>query len=64
MSWEHCPHYELGPADREGIAICQQCGSAVQLRLAGLPLEDFWDQQSTVVSKEGDDVPFNWPGEG
>jgi hypothetical protein len=62
--WEHCPHYDLGPADQHGVAICAQCGSAVQLRLAGHPVEEFFTRETTVVAKEGADVAFDWPGEG
>lgn len=62
--WAHCPHYDLGAADQHGVAICAQCGSAVQLRLAGLPVEEFYDRLSTVKAEEGDDVAFDWPGEG
>jgi hypothetical protein len=61
---ERCPHYDTGPADKDGIAICNECGALLQLRIAGLPVEEFYDRQSTVVTKEGADVPFDWPGEG
>ena len=62
--WAHCEHYDLGPADKDGVALCNVCHSAVQLRIAGRPVEEFYDRGSTVVAQEGDDVAFNWPGEG
>jgi hypothetical protein len=62
--WPHCPHYGLGPADRDGVAICSECGASVQLRLAGHPVEEFYDRQTTVTAREGEDVAFDWPGEG
>ena len=62
--WEHCPHYGLGPSDQHGVAICAQCGAAVQMRISGVPVDEFYAQASTVVAQEGDDVPFDWPGEG
>lgn len=58
MIWEHCPHYMVGPADMHGVGICEQCGSAVQLRLAGLPVDEFHAGQSTVIAREGDDVAW------
>ena len=62
--WAHCEHYDLGPADKDGVALCNTCHSAVIQRIAGLPLDEYYRGQSTVISQEGDDVPFNWPGEG
>lgn len=62
--WAHCEHYDLGPTDPDGVALCNTCHSAVQLRVMGMPLSQWEDQKSTVVAQEGDDVPFNWPGEG
>ena len=62
--WDHCDHLDLGPTDPNGVAICGECHAAVQLRIAGLPLEEYYAQTSTVIAKEGEDVPFSWPGEG
>lgn len=62
--WPHCEHFDLGPPDRHGVQICNDCHAVVVLRIAGLPVEEFYDQATTVVAKEGDDVPFDWPGQG
>ena len=62
--WEHCPHYDLGPPDMHGVQICHGCGSAVQQRIAGVPIEEHYSRQTTVIAEEGADVAFNWPGEG
>ena len=41
-----------------GVLICLQCG--VHVRLKGMTDEGGFH----VVAKEGDDVHFDWPGEG
>ena len=62
--WPHCEHYDLGPADEEGVQVCNDCHAAVKQRIGGQPVDEFYRGQSTFVSQEGDDVPFLWPGEG
>jgi len=62
--WPHCPHYDLGPPDVHGQQVCAQCGGIVVQRIAGVPIEEFFTRASTVVAEEGDDVAFDWPGEG
>jgi hypothetical protein len=61
---KECEHLALGPPDPQGVQLCADCGAAVSLRIAGIPVEEFYGQTSTVVAKEGEDVPFDWPGEG
>lgn len=55
-----CPHLQLTLASTagEGYARCLQCGAA--LRFKGIADTDSFH----VVAKEGDDIAFDWPGEG
>lgn len=64
MRWAHCPHFDLGPPDTHGVQICHQCGSAVQMRFGGMTTEELELRSTTVISDEGADVAFDWPGEG
>lgn len=59
-----CEHLDLSTPDKDGVCLCNDCGIVVKLRIAGLPVEEFYDRQTTVIAKEGDDVAFDWPGEG
>jgi len=63
-AYPHCPHYDLGPPDEHGVQICNGCGSAVQLRYGGMTTDELELRSTTVVSDEGADVAFDWPGEG
>jgi hypothetical protein len=62
---DDCPHYDLIPDPvHPSLSVCNACGAVIRVQISGLPVEDFYDQGTTVVAKEGDDVAFNWPGEG
>lgn len=53
-----CQHLSLTASGKPGILLCLQCGAGI--RLKGMTDEGGFH----VVAKEGDDVSFDWPGEG
>ena len=53
-----CPHLALTDSGQEGILICLECGA--HLRLKGMQDTGSFH----VVASEGDDVAFDWEGEG